>query len=271
MKIKLVSDLHLEFSDIIIENNGADVLVLAGDICVMNRLEGKDLYNLVPEAVFANLVVNFFERVSLAFKHVIYIAGNHEYYHGKLRKTQQIAKELTSMFANVYYLEKDSKVIDDVLFLGGTLWTNMSKANPIAMSYAHAGMNDFKLIRHDEKGYTHFRPAHSVYEHNATISAWEKMLSNSTHEKVVVVSHHAPSYQSIHEIYKGNPLNDCYASDLSDFILDHPKIKLWCHGHVHNPHDYMIGDTRVMCNPRGYESKTYSEDSGWDRELLITV
>jgi hypothetical protein len=34
--------------------------------------------------------------------------------------------------------------------------------------------------------------------------------------------------------------------------MDHPEIVLWTHGHMHDPFDYMIGSTRVVCNPRGY-------------------
>jgi hypothetical protein len=47
-------------------------------------------------------------------------------------------------------------------------------------------------------------------------------------------------------------MNGAYSSDLSDFILDHPQIKVWTHGHTHHNFDYMIGDCRIVCNPRGY-------------------
>jgi hypothetical protein len=47
-------------------------------------------------------------------------------------------------------------------------------------------------------------------------------------------------------------MNGAYSSDLDQFILDRPQIKLWTHGHTHEPFDYMIGSTRVVCNPRGY-------------------
>jgi hypothetical protein len=47
-------------------------------------------------------------------------------------------------------------------------------------------------------------------------------------------------------------MNGGYHSELSEFILDHPQIKLWTLGHMHDPHSYYIGDTYVVCNPRGY-------------------
>jgi hypothetical protein len=49
-------------------------------------------------------------------------------------------------------------------------------------------------------------------------------------------------------------MNGGYHSDLSELILSNPQIKLWTHGHTHELFDYMIGSTRVVCNPRGYHS-----------------
>ena len=58
-------------------------------------------------------------------------------------------------------------------------------------------------------------------------------------------------------------MNGAYSSDLSEFILDHPQIQAWVHGHTHYNFDYMIGSTRILCNPRGYvgyERGTQEED-----------
>jgi hypothetical protein len=73
-------------------------------------------------------------------------------------------------------------------------------------------------------------------------------------KQMVVVGHHTPSHASCHPRYKDDSLmNGGYHSDLSEFILDRPGIKLWTHGHTHELFDYMIGSTRVVCNPRGYD------------------
>jgi hypothetical protein len=67
------------------------------------------------------------------------------------------------------------------------------------------------------------------------------------------VGHHAPSKGSEHLKYKHDTLmNGAYNSVLDDFIMERPQIKLWTHGHTHEDFDYMIGSTRVVCNPRGY-------------------
>ena len=82
-----------------------------------------------------------------------------------------------------------------------------------------------------------------------------KVVLNTKEEnkKVVMVTHHCPSTICIPEKYRGDKtMNPGYVSNLEDFILDNPQIKLWTHGHMHNVSDYMIGSTRVVCNPRGY-------------------
>jgi Icc-related predicted phosphoesterase len=123
-------------------------------------------------------------------------------------------------------------------------------------------MNDFRVIRNDEHGYTKLRPAHIMYRHQQTISYLKAVLPDMKDRKVVFVGHHAPSKQSTHPKYvKDYLMNGGYSSELSEFILDHPEIKLWTHGHTHDPFDYMIGDTRIVCNPRGY--------GGWDPQADV--
>jgi hypothetical protein len=72
-------------------------------------------------------------------------------------------------------------------------------------------------------------------------------------KRYVVVGHHSPSRLSTHPRYQHQHImNGGYSSELDDFILDHPQIKLWTHGHTHEDFDYMIGGCRILCNPRGY-------------------
>ena len=66
-------------------------------------------------------------------------------------------------------------------------------------------------------------------------------------------------------------MNGGYHSDLSKFILDNPQILLWTHGHTHEVLDYKLGETRIVCNPRGYEGDTYSENTGWDPNLILEI
>jgi hypothetical protein len=103
--------------------------------------------------------------------------------------------------------------------------------------------------------YHKLTPETTVATHVKTVNWLTSTLPKYADRKVVVITHHAPSFMSISERYRGPGdfhMNGGYASELSELILDHPQIKVWGHGHVHSTHDYMIGTTRVLANPRGY-------------------
>ena len=101
-------------------------------------------------------------------------------------------------------------------------------------------------------------PEDSVADH-------KKMLAYVDHVtrdpgSYIVVGHHCPSELSVAAAYKGNLLNAAFRSSLDDFIEARPQIKLWLHGHTHFNFNYWIGDTRVVCNPRGYVGHEASAD-----------
>ena len=284
MRIKLVSDLHLEFSDIMIPNdNDYDVLILSGDIMIATDLpdhpetsygmySNVNLEGLGRRQRTALRFRDFLKRCSFQFPHVIYVAGNHEFYNGKWTQSLKVLADECAKYPNVYFLEAGSKKIDDVTFIGGTLWTDMNKGDPLTLHAVRDMMNDFRVIKKDLEGYTNLKPHDTVMRHKHMLGYIKTVVAERPDEKFVVVGHHSPSFQSVHEGYKGETLmNGAYHSDLSEFILDRPQIKLWTHGHTHHPFDYMIGETRVVCNPRGYESDGYSEDSGWNPNILLEI
>ena len=282
MKIKLVSDLHLEFSDINIQNDqNYDVLILSGDIMVAQDLHDFPEQNVRTAAMLemlssrqvkAQRFRDFFKRCSFQFPHVIYIMGNHEFYHGKFYAAIDYMREECAKFPNVYMLEQDTKIIDDVVFVGGTLWTDMNKRDPLTMHAIEGMMNDFRIVRNDKRNYAPMSALDVAVRHDKTLAYIKLIVQEHKDKKCVVVGHHSPSFQSAHEMYKHEHLmNGGYHSELSEFILDHPQIVLWTHGHTHHPFDYKIGETRVVCNPRGYENDGYSEETGWNPNIVIEV
>jgi Icc-related predicted phosphoesterase len=286
MKIKLVSDLHLEFSDVNITNdNNCDVLILGGDIMIAQDLhDHPEPANTVDqEAIAAGTGLgrrqqaaqrfrDFFKRCSFQFPHVIYIMGNHEFYNGKFYAGIDYMREECAKYPNVYMLEQDTKIIDDVVFVGGTLWTNMNRRDPLTMHAIEGMMNDFRIIRNDKRNYATMSALDVAIRHDKTLDYIKLIVQEHKDKKCVVVGHHSPSFQSVHPMYQAQTLmNGGYHSDLSEFIIDHPQIKLWTHGHTHHPFDYVIGETRIVCNPRGYENDGYSEQTGWNPNIVLEV
>jgi Icc-related predicted phosphoesterase len=298
MKIALCSDLHLEFGPIELQNtNNADVLILGGDICTVADIIEGSLDSFMAGAK-SKRIVDFFKNCSAQFPHVVYVMGNHEHYHGDFATSGNKIKSLleSNMLSNVYLLEKESKKIDDVTFVGGTLWTDMNNDNEMTKFHVTRRMNDFQCVQNstrmvtrtvplyelnpnytpdgknggkylqNEAGFhikigekkkqepSSFSPQDAFDDHKKMLQYIQSVIEGKFDEKFVVVGHHAPSRLSTHPRYKHDTLmNGAYSSSLDEYILEHPQIKLWTHGHTHDRFDYMVGSTRVVCNPRGYD------------------
>ena len=268
MKIAVCSDLHLEFAPITLENpDGVEVLILSGDILVERDLEIYDRRQIELGFMGHRSMMwhTFFEEVCEAFPHVLYVAGNHEHYHGDFAYTLKSLKSKLSAYENLHVLDKEVFKLEDVTFVGSTLWTDMNKRDPLTLHAIRTMMNDFRCVQNsntvvnfkDADGKFHTRPGRfspeDAADENDKCFGYIKHIV-SENDKVVVVGHHTPSQQSCHPRYKDDQLmNGGYHNSYEEYIMDHPQIKLWTHGHTHEAYDYMIGETRIVCNPRGYK------------------
>ena len=271
MKVAVCSDLHLEFCDLVLKNEeNADVLILSGDILIASELEffhagGEDFSRAEKQA---RVYYNFLKNCCAEFPKVVMVMGNHEHYHGDFKYSFDFIDRVTEEFPNFVLFDKDFMVIDGYIFFGGTLWTDMNREDPTTMAFMVNAMNDYRLTVNSnrmvsfktQEGETRQRPSKlqvidTVEDHKKFLKSLDIMLEASGDLPVVVVGHHAPSKKSTHPRYASDVMmNGAYSSDLDEFIMARPKIKLWTHGHTHEEFDYMIGSTRVVCNPRGYHN-----------------
>ena len=235
MKLQILSDLHLEFVHCKIEKTNADVIILAGDIHI-----GKRGLNWARE--------NFLKQ------EVIYVLGNHEFYNEATPKLIEKLKAQSEK-TNIHLLENESIVINGVRFLGCTLWTdfNLFENFEDAMNTAKLYMTDYKRIRISPQ-YNKIQPSYTAVLHNRSKLWLQKEMESCKEDKTVIISHHAPSIKSIPENDRNDPLIAAYASDMDTFV-SWSNAKLWIHGHIHKASDYSIGQTRVVCNPRGYPNE----------------
>jgi Icc-related predicted phosphoesterase len=256
MKVKLFSDLHLEhFVACQTFNVGeGDVLILAGDILCAKHFKTDGYLHKVYD--------RFLKDCSKNFDKVLYVLGNHEFYGYNYEGTKRKLKE--HLPHNFYILDNDTITIGNWNFVGVTLWTDFRNENTLEMMEAECNMNDYKVIRIG-KNYRKLRATDTLNFHKESKKYLLDQLQTLT-ENVFVISHHAPSYQSIAEEYK-NCANGAYVSDLDDLIYNHPQIKYWAHGHVHTPFDYKIGECRVVCNPGGYPG----QDTGFNPNLTLEL
>lgn len=243
-KFCYASDLHLEFGPLVLNNTeNADCLILAGDVIEAIRLTVKNelSYNHIDE---------FFKNISDQFDTVVWVAGNHEYYNSSLQQAPQIIKNYLEKnnIGNIKFLENETIVVKGVPIHCGTLWTNMNNLNAITMLQATFDMNDYVKINNRVGDIdVQLRPSHTVHEHNATL----EFLSNAIKDKCIVVTHHPPHLECLK--YANSNFDYYYASDLEHFIVEHPQIQYWIHGHLHTRKTVDILGTKVISNCRGYK------------------
>lgn len=224
MKIRIISDLHLEFMPNLHSSEfvrrlptDCDVLVLAGDVSNASGL------------------LRALRLFSDRYENVVYVVGNHELYGSSPTQVEELLEDAPD---NVHVLEMGvvrigSLGLDGQRFLGCSLWF------PPATRGDKWSLNDFHQIRE-------FEPW--VYDRNAASVRW---LAGNVQPGDVVVTHHLPAEESVHPKYKGSALNDFFLCDVRNTIAI-AQPTLWIHGHTHESCDYRIGRTRVVCNPYGY-------------------
>ena len=249
MKLLVMSDLHLEFSNLLVSKTDADVVVLPGDI-------------------WKGDAGIYWARAAWPDKEIVYVAGNHEHY-GKNRLEVMAKLRIAGRETGVHFLENETVIIGGVRFAGCTLWTDFMLNNDkyFDIFTASTGLNDFRVIH---EGKAHFSPFDSIELHEESV-AWltKKLIDEPYDGKTVVVTHHLPSMLSVADRFKGEPLSACFASNL-DHLLGHSD--LWVHGHTHDNFDYTVGKTRVVCNPRGYcRYEGGGENFDFNPNLIIEI
>jgi predicted phosphodiesterase len=235
MKIKLISDVHLEFYK---EANSfnvfdrictpADVLVVAGDLHV-----GR------------NNVADALNHLSKMYKHVIYTPGNHEFYHSRIDELNGIVDLLAP---NVAYCNPGVVRLDDVTFIVAPLWTNF-RSDPLAALAAQAMISDFGLI----KDFDTTDCSNLYYKHEQYI----KFHYANVPGKKVIVTHFLPAIECVAKRYQSydNLLNKYFANSLDNWILGLSNVPYWFFGHTHDHIDVTIGETRMIANPFGYPTE----------------
>lgn len=233
MQLVIGSDLHLEWMQSV--DNG---LNLIDDLCHKAHNDGASYYDIlilagdcfklkdVPETLA------YFTRFKQYFETIIFVPGNHEFYGASISEGIQLCSQI---FGDSYLNDTCLRPINNGLYIAGdTLWF---PHDPLHVMF-HKNYNDFDHIINF--GFT-------VYEENERDV---NSLTQYTNENSIVVTHFLPAFESIPEKWRGHILNRFFYTDMTNVILDN-KPKLWIHGHSHDPVDYIIGDTRIVSNPRG--------------------
>ena len=284
-KVREVSDLHLEFfadSFLAVDSSAcvpivdrlippldsdADtVLILSGDIVTVRK---------------AGILVNLFKVLIPRFKHIIYVFGNHEHYHGYLHSTFPVFEDLLqnalcedyekiTMAGN----EPVKKVIDGVTYLCGTLWTDCGGRSDI---YAHNTIQSYITDHRAIKSLNHrgITALELIDIHEKTLKQFGKWMNKKDTSRFVICTHHLPSFQAVDAQYLTDDqvtrtLNHAFASNLDAFILKY-KPAFWVFGHTHTKFFGKIGSSQLICNPNGYPGEKNIALGNFDKYNMFEV
>lgn len=239
MNMLVISDIHTEMladhgKQCVADLADADIVVVAGDLGTKKT------------------IVQTLCDLGKKFDTVVYVQGNHELYYNHVSKFFYQMKSVQAKTPNVHWLNNGSVTIDNITFVGSTMWFPYDAVNHLY----HAYLSDFTAI-------PSFVPW--VYRENERALAY---LAGAVTTRSVVVTHHAPSMQSVTPEFTSSPLNRFFVCEAAGQIVRTASPKCWIHGHVHGSCDYTIGSTRVVCNPLGYPDEL---TTGFMYDKIITL
>lgn len=255
MKIRIISDLHLDVNQ---------------DYPLMLPNKDRGTFTLIAGDT-AGHYRDYIDWIKDNCPYGILVAGNHLVYNNYGLSVQDLKADLRQYFpecCTIRFLDNDVYTFIDsnIMIIGSTLYTNCH-LNGIptyrGKSLIERGLNDFRLGKYfNGEKLVRLNGDHHVQMFNESFEFIKKTVEENPTKDIIIVTHHAPSNQSIATYYKDSKVNCGYASNLGGFIIQHPNIKCWVHGHVHNYNNYLIGNCRVISNPRGYVR--YGEDYNWN-------
>lgn len=229
---------------------GEDLVVLAGDI--HTKMRHREIIEQIPTTV-----------------KIVMVPGNHEYYGSEFKDVNDFLIKLQVEYSNFWVLLNQPVNIDGVWFYGGTMFTDLNLYNDpwMAMHYIKNSINDFHVItKYDEPKLRKWNTVDHIEEHSKFTKGLQAFIRNTEgEEKRVVVSHFVPTPKHIHSKYNLSLINPYFTCDMEQYM---GWEGLWLHGHTHDSFDSMVGDTRVVCNPRGYGHENIN---GFKYDLILEI
>lgn len=264
IKIQFTSDNHLEF------HKGINILDFvtpcAPNLAILGDLGYPQLDNFK----------DFISQASQNYIKVFFFPGNHEYYQRKndqsptpllsMEEIDDLMIEICNCFDNVYYLNNEEHLLtENVVILGTTLWTDIPESHQYKMKQS---MNDYNYIFVKEQHYkTGITPKQTTELHKNNVQWLKNKLEEHKDKQIIIMTHHMPSFQMIHEKYKGSDINYGFASNLDYLMEQNDNIKFWLCGHTHFNVQTKINNCECIANPYGYPG----ENKQYDKKKFIDI
>lgn len=256
LRVKVLSDLHLDVNrdyPFELPKDDEDLVIIAGDLSGHLNITKEWLNKNVHEGIF--------------------IEGNHMLYNGQGKALQDLYKDYEEAFpldSNITFLQNSCKQVEDVIFVGCTLWTNYRLQGFLGTRSPRKYMNDFYYGLYKENDEVEsLEPEHLIKEFNESLKYIERVCDTFPQARIVVITHHCPSIECTPPAYMHSEINQAFCSNLESFIKDHGNISHWICGHSHWQTSFEIDDCKIILNARGYCYR--DEDKNFDPHLIVEI
>ena len=268
-RLRILSDLHLEYAPWTYRPAGEDLVILAGDIASSTPTGHARWHQLWAE-------------IALTKVPALCVLGNHEGYGDRIPRDTLVADLRKSLPPTAHLLDRQAITLLGIRFLGCTLWSDFSLRENVGDLARQLGAQEVGIRCEQEiNDFTFLCPRKSGDSENVPIRAadmagwhreeraWLDQAIAFSQEPTVVITHFLPSPESINTRYRENLLNAYFATDCRSLMRS--PVALWVHGHSHHSCDYIHNGIRIVCNPRGYVQHGVRENKRFRGDFSVDV
>jgi len=253
-KIHVQSDVHTEIGLPLGQHCISDITICAGDIGVIAR----------PDAL-----KRYFNNLHEYADEIIWVLGNHEFYHGDYEKTltqaDKFAKEIGIHLLDIE-LGTENLEVNGIKFWGSTLWTDMNNSDWFVKKKIGQTLNDHYVISNNGQTFTP----------RAAIEINQRTREKINWDADVIITHHCPIVTE-HRLFPLSEISYGFCNTgLENQILD-SKIKYWIYGHTHDSKTIDLNGTLLVSNQQGYPKTIWGnnekifEDPNFNPSLILEI
>lgn len=273
MIIRYASDLHIDLNTELFDLTEVDIMQRLNLYNINLLILAGDTAEYPNNLKFCDMVLRMYPELK-----IIEVGGNHLYYSGKrdkisISEINKECKKFARKHDRYFFLENNTVTIDNIKFIGCTLWSDLSHLRLSESVLIYSQMNDYRKILNDDLSTLKTSDSSLIFEKSSRFILREV---NKTPEdkECIVITHHAPFL--IHK----DTLSYCFGTNLHDLIRKFKKIPLaWIYGHTHyNPHGARWFDTKFednelmcVCNQMGYNCECDLDSIPFDNISILDV
>jgi UDP-2,3-diacylglucosamine pyrophosphatase LpxH len=276
MKVYGITDLHIDVNPLRRDRIGKldpyfnehlldgthkdDILLIGGDTAEIRKFKPYHMVDGTDDGyLMKTMVMKGLEDICKAFKHVVMIMGNHEYYQDDLHTGFETLRDLTKHIDNLQLVNNQVVEVEGIKIIATILWTDLRGADPVVRLKVRRDIWDWTEIgKHEGGKWKRVDTMDTIKVHNQCrkfLIREVEAINPDDNTPVIVMTHHAMIMAHCNALYGGDLCDYAFAcTGLDDFVLDNAhKVDVYFHGHTHDRKITEIDGAKMVTWARGYK------------------